>query len=60
MPLPDFSWSEETVAFVNSVFPRAISFNSEMKPKFYTDVITVDSGHEFRNARWQDPLRHSS
>lgn len=50
---PDFSWIE---MFMNEVFPYDISFNSIGATRFATDVTMVDSGHDQRISRWDQPL----
>lgn len=50
---PNFEWIE---MFINEVFPYDISFNSIGATRFATDVIVVDSGHDQRTSRWDQPL----
>lgn len=50
---PDFRWIE---MFSDDIFPNDISFNSDGTTVFSTEVITVDSGHDQRNSRWDEPL----
>lgn len=40
------------MAFIETEFPTSISFGSSGGPSYSTDVIEVDGGHEYRNARW--------
>lgn len=50
---PNFEWIE---MFIPEVFPYDISFNSIGATRFQTDVIMVDSGHDQRQSRWDQPL----
>lgn len=42
------------MAFIETRFPEDISYGAAGGPGFQTDVVTVNSGHEQRNAAWQD------
>ena len=42
------------MAFIETRFPTDISRGASGGPGFVTDVITVNSGFEQRNANWQD------
>ena len=44
------------MAFDEIQFPTGISYGSEGGPEWQTDVVVVNSGHEFRNQNWADPL----
>lgn len=35
---------------------REIEVGARSRPRYSTDVITTDGGHEFRNSRWAFPL----
>ena len=50
---PNFEWIE---MFIPEVFPYDISFNSIGATRFQTDVVMVDSGHDQRQSRWDQPL----
>ena len=50
---PNFEWIE---MFINEEFPHDISFNSIGATRYQTDVVMVDSGHDQRNSRWDQPL----
>lgn len=50
---PNFEWIE---MFINEVFPFDISLNSIGATRFQTDVVMVDSGHDQRQSRWDQPL----
>ena len=50
---PNFEWIE---MFIYEVFPYDISYNSVGATRFSTDVIMVDSGHDQRSSRWDQPL----
>ena len=45
------------MAFDEVQFDPLISFGALGGPEFNTDIIKVDSGGEFRNVNWADPLR---
>lgn len=42
------------MAFIETRFPEDISYGATGGPGYNTDVIVVNSGHEQRNATWQD------
>lgn len=42
------------MAFIETQFPSNISLGATGGPGFQTDVVSVNSGHEQRNAAWQD------
>lgn len=42
------------MAFFETRFPDDIAYGATGGPGFQTDVIAFDSGHEQRNAAWQD------
>lgn len=42
------------MAFIETRFPDDISYGATGGPGFQTDVVVVNSGHEQRNAAWQD------
>ncbi|HNT63658.1 MAG TPA: DUF2460 domain-containing protein [Candidatus Desulfobacillus denitrificans] len=42
------------MAFIETRFPDDISYGATGGPGFQTDVIVVNSGHEQRNAAWED------
>lgn len=45
------------MAFNNSfIFPTKISSGSQGGPRWATEVVTTDGGHEFRNQPWAYPL----
>jgi uncharacterized protein (TIGR02217 family) len=50
---PNFEWIE---MFIPEVFPFDISLNSIGATRFQTDVVMVDSGHDQRQSRWDQPL----
>lgn len=50
---PDFRWIE---MLKYEIFPNDISFDSVGTTRFATEVVQVDSGHDQRNARWDEPL----
>lgn len=50
---PDFTWLD---MIIDEVFPFDISYNSIGATRFQTDVIRVDSGHDQRASRWDQPL----
>ena len=50
---PNFDWIE---MFIYEVFPYDVSLNSIGATRFQTDVVMVDSGHEQRQSRWDQPL----
>lgn len=50
---PNFEWID---MFIDEEFPHDISFNSIGATRFQTDVVMVDSGHDQRNSRWDQPL----
>jgi uncharacterized protein (TIGR02217 family) len=51
--VPNFEWID---MFVREIFPYDISYNSIGATKYATDVVLVDSGHDSRNSRWDQPL----
>ncbi len=44
------------MAFIETRFPDDISYGAAGGPGYQTDVVTVNSGAEQRNAAWQDAL----
>lgn len=47
---------EENVAFIDIRFPEEISFGSTGGPKFKTHVNDTESGDEYRQELWSQPL----
>lgn len=45
-----------TMSFLDVRFPETVSLGSSGGPAFNTGLVTAQSGHEFRNARWDMPL----
>lgn len=50
---PNFEWIDMVI---DEVFPYDISYNSIGATRFQTDVVRVDSGHDQRSSRWDQPL----
>lgn len=50
---PNFEWIDMVI---DEVFPFDISYNSIGATRFQTDVVRVDSGHDQRSSRWDQPL----
>lgn len=50
---PDFRWIE---MLKYEIFPNDISFESVGTTRYETEVVQVDSGHDQRNSRWEEPL----
>lgn len=42
--------------FVDEKMSAEIEANAKARPRYSTDVITTDGGHEVRNSRWAYPL----
>jgi uncharacterized protein (TIGR02217 family) len=49
--------TEEAPMFHEVRFPTAISLGAQGGPERRTDIVTVGSGHEQRNARWAHSRR---
>ena len=47
----------ELVSFHEERFPTNIAFRSSGGPERRTEIVTLGSGHEQRNARWQNSRR---
>lgn len=50
---PEFEWLD---MLIEEEFPKDISYNSVSTIVFNTSVAVVDSGHDQRSARWNQPL----
>ncbi len=50
---PNFEWIDMVI---DEVFPFDISYESIGATRFQTDVVMVDSGHDQRLSRWEQPL----